>query len=571
MPMRHVSRRHVLQAAAALGLAAGGAQACGRPAPGEASREGASAPVASTKPRSAAEGAGSVAAGDEPGAPFAELAELTCAQLQTRMAAGDVSSAALVDGYLARISALDGVGPQLRAIIELNPDARALARALDDERARSGARGPLHGIPILLKDNIDTADGMSTTAGSLALAGSHPTRDATVAARLREAGAVLIGKANMSEWANFRSTASTSGWSARGGQCRNPYALDRSPSGSSSGSAVAAAANLAAAAIGTETDGSIVSPASHCALVGVKPTVGLVSRAGIVPIAHSQDTAGPLTRTVADAAVLLQTIASADARDPLSRHGAERDSHDFVAALSEDGLRGVRLGVVRAGLFGKSAKVDGVIETALDDLRRLGAILVDPANIATWGDFDDSELEVLLYEFKTDLAAYLATRGAGLSVKNLADLMAFNKAHASDELRHFGQELFEMAARKGPLTDQVYRRALSRNRRLAAVEGIDATLRAYRVDALVGPTGSLPALIDLVNGDSGYFGAATPAAVAGYPHVTVPAGFVRGLPVGLSFFGAAWSDGALLRYAFAYEQGTQHRRPPRFLRTADLS
>jgi amidase len=278
-----------------------------------------------------------------------------------------------------------------------------------------------------------------------------------------------------------------------------------------------------------------------------------------------------MTRTVADAAVLLQAIAGADARDPLSREGAQRGPHDFVSTLSEDGLRGVRLGVVRAGLFGKSAKVDGIVEAALDDVRRLGAILVDPANIATWGQFDESELEVLLYEFKTDLASYLGSRGAGVTVKDLADLMAFNQAHASEELRHFGQELFEMSARKGPLTDPAYRRALTRNRQLAAAQGIDATLRAHRVDALVGPTGSLPALIDLVNGDSGYFGASTPSAVAGYPHVTVPAGFVRGLPVGLSFFGPAWSDGALLRYAFAYEQATRHRRPPRFSSTADLT
>lgn len=572
MPIRHVSRRHLLQAAAALGLPAAAGHGCRPLGAGQASNDGAGAPAgASTSPALAPEGASAFATEGANGAPFAELVEQTCVQLQARMAAGDLSSAALVDAYLARISALDGVGPQLRAIIEVNPDARALAKTLDEERARSRVRGPLHGVPILLKDNIDTADGMSTTAGSLALAGSRAERDATVATRLREAGAVLIGKANMSEWANFRSTASTSGWSARGGQCRNPYALDRSPSGSSSGSAVATAANLVAAAIGTETDGSIVSPASHCALVGVKPTLGLVSRAGIVPIAHSQDTAGSMTRTVADAAVLLQAIAGADARDPLSREGSERGPRDFVSTLSEDGLRGVRLGVVRAGLFGKSARVDRIVEAALDDLRRLGAMLVDPANIATWGQFDESELEVLLYEFKADIASYLGTRGAGVPVKNLADLIAFNQAHASEELGYFGQELFEMAARKGPLTDPAYRRALTRNRQLAAAQGIDATLRAHRVDALVGPTGSLPALIDLVNGDSGYFGASTPSAVAGYPHVTVPAGFVRGLPVGLSFLGPAWSDSALLRYAFAYEQATRHRRPPRFSSTADLT
>jgi amidase len=512
--------------------------------------------------------AGGVTPPVEP-APFA-LEELTLVQLQSRLTSGEETARSLVEQYLARIEALDRQGPELGSIIELNPEILELADASDAERRSSGPRGPLHGIPILLKDNIETADRMTTTAGSLALAGAIAPRDATVAARLRAAGALLVGKANLSEWANFRSTHSTSGWSARGGQCRNPYALDRNPSGSSSGSGAATAANLVAAAIGTETDGSIVSPASHCSLVGIKPTLGFISRAGIVPIAHSQDTAGPMTRTVADAALLLGVLVGVDARDPLSREGEARAVRDFTASLDPQGLRGARLGVVRQGLFGRSPKVDRVVEAALGDLKRLGADLVDPADIPTLGTFDDSEFEVLLYEFKADLEAYFTTLPESVSMRTLADLIAFNEANRDREMPYFGQEILEMARQRGPLSTPAYREALARNHRLSRTEGIDAVLTRHRLDALVAPTGSLPGLIDLVNGDSGYFGASTTPAVAGYPHVTVPAGYVAGLPVGLSFIGGAWREADLVRYAFAYEQATRHRVPPRLRPTVDL-
>ncbi|HLM72957.1 MAG TPA: amidase, partial [Polyangiaceae bacterium] len=391
-----------------------------------------------------------------PPKPF-ELEGLSIRELQARMESGQDSARSLVTKYLERIDALNAKGPELRAVIEINPEAAAVAEALDAERKSKGPRGPLHGIPILLKDNIETADKMSTTAGSLALEGSIAARDAGIAARLREAGAVLLGKANMSEWANFRSTRSTSGWSARGGQCRNPYALDRNPSGSSSGSAVAAAASLAAAAVGTETDGSIVSPASICSIAGIKPTLGLLSRGGIIPISHSQDTAGPMARSVADAAILLGAMVGEDGRDALSREGAARGLRDYTGSLDPNGLKGARLGVARKKLFGQSAKVDKVIEEALSDLQKLGAELVDPVDIPTIGGFDDSELLVLLYEFKADLNVYLATLGPGARVKSLAELIAWNAANKDRELVFFGQELFEMANAKGPLSSKEYR------------------------------------------------------------------------------------------------------------------
>jgi amidase len=507
-----------------------------------------------------------------PPKPF-ELEGLSIRELQARMESGQDSARSLVTKYLERIEALNARGPELRAVIEINPEAAALAEALDAERKSKGPRGPLHGIPILLKDNIETADKMSTTAGSLALEGSIAARDAGIAARLREAGAVLLGKANMSEWANFRSTRSTSGWSARGGQCRNPYALDRNPSGSSSGSAVAAAACFAAAAVGTETDGSIVSPASICSIVGIKPTLGLLSRGGIIPIAHSQDTAGPMARSVADAAILLGAMVGEDGRDALSREGAARGLRDYAGSLDPNGLKGARLGVARKKLFGQSAKVDKVIEEALSDLRKLGAELVDPVDIPTIGGFDDSELLVLLYEFKADLNAYLATLGPGARIKSLAELIAWNEANKDRELVFFGQELFEMANAKGPLSSKEYREALATSQKMSRAEGLDAALKnpRRRLDALVCPTGSLPWLIDPVNGDSGYFGASTTPAVAGYPHITVPAGYASGLPVGLSFIGLPFSEPSLIRLAFAYEQATRHRVAPGFPVTADLA
>jgi amidase len=526
-----------------------------------------------------------------------ELAEATIAELQASLAAGRRTSRGLVEVYLARIAALDRRGPELRALLEINPEALAIADALDAERRAKGARGPLHGIPILLKDNIATHDLMTTTAGSLALAGSVPARDAWVARRLREAGAVLLGKANLSEWANFRSTRSSSGWSARGGQCRNPYALDRSPSGSSSGSAVAAAANLCAAAVGTETDGSIVSPAGHCALVGIKPTVGLLSRSGIVPIAHSQDTAGPLARTVADAATLLGAMAGggrADPGDPATAAARGHGLDDYTPFLRADGLKGARLGVARQHLFEPSAGSPR-IEEAIAEMRRQGAVIVDPADIVTAGQLERPELEVLLYEFKADLDAYLADlsagaagaagaaglagaaagtgggqRLAGAPVRSLAELIAFNERHRAAEMPFFGQELLERAQAKGTLADPAYRKALARCRLLARHRGIDATLARHRLDAIVAPTGGTPWLIDLVNGDAPSGGSSTPAAVAGYPSITVPAGQVFGLPVGISFIGAAWSEPTLIRLAYAFEQATRHRLPPRFQPTAEL-
>jgi amidase len=513
-----------------------------------------------------------------------ELAEATIAELQASLAAGRRTSRGLVEAYLARIAALDRRGPALRALLEVNPEALAIADALDAERRAKGARGPLHGIPILLKDNIATHDLMTTTAGSLALAGSVPARDACVARRLRDAGAVLLGKANMSEWANFRSTRSSSGWSARGGQCCNPYALDRSPSGSSSGSAVAAAANLCAAAVGTETDGSIVSPAGHCALVGIKPTVGLLSRSGIVPIAHSQDTAGPLARTVADAAILLGAMAGggrADPGDPATAAARGHGLDDYTPFLRADGLKGARLGVARAHLFEPSAG-SPLIEEAIAELRRQGAVIVDPADIVTAGQLEHPELEVLLYEFKADLDAYLAglsagataagdgQRPAGAPVRSLAELIAFNERHRTAEMPFFGQELLERAQAKGTLADPAYRKALARCRLLSRRRGIDATLARHRLDAIVAPTGGTPWLIDLVNGDAPSGGSSTPAAVAGYPSITVPAGQAFGLPVGLSFIGAAWSEPTLIRLAYAFEQATRHRQPPRFQPTAVL-
>jgi amidase len=432
----------------------------------------------------------------------------------------------------------------------------------------------LHGIPIVLKDNIDTGDGMQTTAGSLALEGSPAVADAFIVTRLRAAGAIILGKTNMSEWANFRSTHSSSGWSARGAQTRNPYALDRNPSGSSSGSGAAVAASFAAAGIGTETDGSIVSPSSLASLVGIKPTLGLVSRTGIIPIAHSQDTAGPMARTVTDAALLLGVMAGTDPRDPATKDADRKGQRDYTRYLDRDGLRGARIGVVRNRLFGYSPSADRLAEAAIDDMKRQGAVIVDPANIPTLGKFDDSEFDVLLYEFKADLNAYLASRAAsspGLAVRSLKDVIAFNNAHSQQELRFFGQEIMEMAEKKGPLTEQKYKQELAQNLRLARTQGIDAVMNKYKLDALVAPTGGPAWLIDLVNGDGGTAsapGPSTVAAVAGYPHITVPMGFVGELPVGLSFFGRAWSEPTLIRLAYAYEQATRHRRPPRLAASA---
>jgi len=504
--------------------------------------------------------------------PF-DLDEATIADLQRRLSSGQDSARSLVDKYLARIGALDREGPALRSVLEINPDAGAIADQRDAERRAGRIRGPLHGIPVLLKDNIATADRMATSAGSLALAGVPTPADAFLVARLREAGAVILGKTNLSEWANFRSTHSSSGWSGRGGQTRNPYALDRNPSGSSSGSAVAVAANLTAVAVGTETDGSIVSPSNVSGVVGIKPTLGLVSRTGIVPIAHSQDTAGPIARSVADAALLLGVMAGSDPADPATAPADRRGQRDYTRFLDPNGLKGARIGVVRNRLFGSSPATDRLAEAAVADMKALGAVIVDPVDIPTLGTFDDSELDVLLYEFKADLNRYLAALGPAAPVHSLKDVIAFDQAHAPEELPLFGQELFVMAERKGPLTAMKYRRELAKNHRAARTLGIDAAMTKFHLDALIAPTGGPAWLIDPVNGDGGTASNAAPstvAAVAGYPHITVPMGQVRGLPVGISFVGRAWSEPTLLRLAYAYEQATRHRRPPTFAASADL-
>ena len=498
------------------------------------------------------------------------IVELSVAQLSAGMMSGEYTARSITEKYLGRIAELDRQGPMMRHVIETNPDALTIADSLDAERHAGRIRGPMHGIPVLVKDNIDSSDRMSTTAGSRALEGHTPVRDAHVVAHLRAAGAIVLGKTNLSEWANFRSTHSSSGWSGRGGQARNPYALDRTPSGSSSGSAGAVAASYCAVAIGTETDGSITSPSAACSLVGMKPTVGLVSRAGIIPIAHTQDTAGPMARTVTDAALLLEVIAGPDARDVATGRAPARNPGTYMRALDAAGLKGARIGVARAKYTGYNTHTDAAFETALHAMRDAGAILVDPANIVTAGKFDEAEYEVLLYEFKADLEAYLATLPPGARARTLEDLIAFNRAHASEEMPYFGQEIFEQAAKKGPLTSPAYRKALATCGRLARIQGLDATFAKHRLDAIVAPTQGPPALIDLVNGDPSGPSSTSPCAVAGYPAITVPMGYAFGLPLGITFMGRAWSEATLFRLAYAFEQATKVRVPPRFLPTAQL-
>ena len=497
-----------------------------------------------------------------------DVEERSVAEWQAALTRGELTSRQLVERYLQRIESLDATGPTLRAVLETNPGALDIATALDAERRAGKLRGPLHGIPVLVKDNIDTADRTHTTAGSEALAADRPPRDAFVVERLRGAGAIVLGKTNLSEWANFRSTHASSGWSARGGQARNPYALDRTPSGSSSGSAIAAASNYCTAAIGTETDGSITSPSAACSLVGLKPTVGLVSRSGIVPISHTQDTAGPMCRSVADAASLLAAIAGADPRDAATR-GAR--TADYVAALDANGLKGARIGVARDKLTGYSVAADAAFEHALSVMKDRGAVIVDPANITTVNKFNDAEFDVLLYEFKPDLERYLATRSAGAPARTLDALIAFNRDHADTEMPYFKQEIFEMSAKKGPLTSAGYRKALAQCRTLSRTQGLDAAFAKHRVDAIVAPTSGPPWLIDLVNGDAGSGGSSTtPCAVAGYPAITVPMGYAHGLPVGITFMGRAWSEATLLKLAYAYEQAAKVRVAPGFAATAKL-
>jgi len=492
------------------------------------------------------------------------LEEATVESLQAGLVAGRWTAVDLVRNYQKRIRTLDQAGPKLNSVLELNPDALTIARALDAERKAGKARGPLHGIPVLIKDNIDTADRMKTTAGSLALLNAPPPQeDAFLVKKLREAGAVILGKTNLSEWANLRSTRSSSGWSGRGGQTRNPYGLDRSPSGSSSGSGVAVAASLCAVAVGTETDGSVVSPANANGLVGLKPTVGLVSRRGIIPISHSQDTAGPMARSVRDAAHLLNALAGTDPGDPATREADARRDADYSQALHRDGLRGARLGVVR-NLLGVHAQVDVVLGPALDRLKRLGAELIDVELKSS--TYDDAEFEVLLYEFKADLNAYLARRGG--EVSDLASLMAFNDRLQAQEMPFFGQELLQQAQAKGPLAEPAYKAALESCAR--ARQDITGLLAQHRLLALVGPTGGPAWLIDHLNGDSSSLSFSSPAAVAGCPHITVPAGFAFGLPIGLSFVAGPWQEATLLRLAYGFEQDARARRSPRFPLTAPI-
>jgi amidase len=476
--------------------------------------------------------------------------EPTLVELQGALAASQITSARLVEIYTERIQKVDKSGPRINAVLEMNPDAAEIAAALDRERKEKGSRGPLHGIPILIKDNIDTGDKMMTAAGSLALASSAP-KDAELVARLRAAGVIILGKTNLSEWANFRSTHSVSGWSGRGGQTHNPYALDRNPSGSSSGTGAAVAANLCAAGVGTETDGSIVSPSSVNGIVGIKPTVGLIPGAGVVPISHRQDTAGPMARTVADAAMLLGALAGAS----------------YGQALDANGLRGARIGVARQ-IFGFNDRVDKLMESAIDTIRQLGAEIVDPAGIATYSKLSEPENEALLYEFKADLNAYLEARNG--PVKSLNEVIAFNDKNRNREMPWFGQELMLRAEQKGPLSSKEYRDLVTRLGRLAKQDGIDATMSKLALDALIAPTDGPAWPTDYVLGDHFTGGSSTPAAVAGYPHVTVPAGYVFGLPVGISFFGSPRTEVKLIRYAYAFERATKARHAPEFLASAKV-
>jgi amidase len=497
--------------------------------------------------------------------PF-ELDEITISSLQDGMQSGKFTAHSLVEMYVSRIEEIDKRGPAINSVLELNPDALSIAGSLDQERRAKGPRGPLHGIPVLIKDNIDTADKMMTTAGSLALVGSKPTQDSFVAQKLRSAGAVILGKTNLSEWANIRSSHSTSGWSGRGGLTRNPYVLDRNPCGSSSGTGAGISANLCAVGIGTETDGSIVCPSSSNGLAGIKPTVGLVSRSGIIPISHSQDGAGPMCRTVRDASILLSALTGIDPQDSATAGSQGRSFTDYAQFCDPNGLKGARIGVARK-YFGFNDAVDALMERALGAMKQQGATIVDPADIETLGNSDKSELLVFLYELKADLNAYLARLGPSAPVHTLKDIIDFNDSNRQKEMPYFGQDLFLKAEAKGPLTENAYIDALEKNHRLARTEGIDATMEKYKLDAIVAPTGGPAWLTDLVNGDHFAGGSSNAAAVAGYPNINVTAGFISGLPVGISFFGRAWSEPTLIRLAFAFEQTVKARQAPRFLST----
>ena len=486
------------------------------------------------------------------------------------MRTGKHTARSIAQLYIDRIRAIDSSGPTLRSILEINPDALAIADQLDRERKAGKLRGPLHGIPVVIKDNIDTGDRMMTTAGSLALLGAPAPRDAFIAAQLRAAGAIILAKTNLSEWANFRSSRASSGWSGRGGQCRNPYALDRNPCGSSSGTGAAISGNLAAIGVGTETDGSIVCPSSTCGIVGIKPTVGLLSRSGIIPISHNQDTAGAMARTVTDAAILLGVLAGVDSADAATTVAGRSAHPDYTKFLDPSGLKGARIGVARAKFFGYSNETDRVTNEAIDAMKRAGAIIVDPADIPHAGEYDDSEFTVLVYDFKNDLESYLHQRGSTTSMKTLQDLIEFNEKHRDREMPYFQQEIFHQAVDKGPLTTKEYLDALARDQRLSRTEGIDAVMQQHNLDAIVAPTGNPAWPTDLVNGDHFLGASSTPAAVSGYPSITVPAGYAFGLPVGISFIGRAWSEPVLIKLAYALEQTLQARRKPQFLSTLPI-
>jgi len=502
-------------------------------------------------------------ADERPHIPTFELGEATVTDLQARMNSGEISAHSLAQAYLSRIEAIDKNGPGLNSVIETNPDALSIADGLDRERKEKGARGPLHGIPVLIKDNIDTADRMQTTAGSLALVGSRPTKDSGVARKLREAGAVILGKTNLSEWANIRSSHSISGWSGRGGLTKNPYALDRNACGSSSGSGAAVSANLCAIAVGTETDGSIVCPSSANGIVGIKPTLGLLSRAGIIPIAHSQDTPGPMARTVRDAAILLGALAGSDPDDQASTDGNAKKQKDYAQFLDPNGIRGARIGVARK-YFGFNDAVDALMNRVIEEMKSEGAVIVDPADLDSHGKFDETELLVLLYELKTDLGRYLKSR-PDAQIQSLADVITFNDKNKEKEMPFFGQDLLLKSQSKGPLTDQAYMVAVKANRSFSREQGIDAVMDKFHLDAIVAPTGGPAWITDLANGDHAVGGSSNAAAVAGYPNINVPAGFVFSLPVGISFFGRAWSEPTLLKIAYGFEQMVKARKAPEFL------
>ena len=479
-----------------------------------------------------------------------ELNEVTITQLQEKLSSGKLTSQEITQKYLDRIERIDKRGPELRSVIEINPDAIDIAKKMDEERKSGKVRSPLHGIPVLIKDNIDTGDKMQTTAGSLALVGAPAPDDAIIVSKLREAGAVLLGKTNLSEWANFRSSHSSSGWSGRGGQVRNPFCTDRSPCGSSSGTGAAVSANLCAIGIGTETDGSIVCPSGINGVVGIKPTVGLWSGDGIIPISHSQDTAGPMARNVSDAAILLGALSE--------------KSQDYTKSLDINGLKNARIGIA-SDFFGFHSGVEKLMAEAIQTMKNAGAIIVENMKFENREEWGKLEWQVLISEFKADLNAYLKSR-TDLKVKSLADLIEFNKTNAETELKWFAQNIFEEAEKTNGLEDPVYREALSNVHELTRKNGIDLLMDKHQLDALIAPTNGPSWTIDLVNGDHFGGGSSEPAAISGYPNISVPAGYVQGLPVGISFFGRAWSEPTLIKLAYAYEQATIHRKSPVFLK-----